>query len=90
MGTLFGWYEKGEVNSPSIHHIQNELPHSDQSSIPGGRKEKLTHLLSKLPMSHLKKTQKAELSKVILAHDQLFLIEEGELGTLNVPLWRLK
>ena len=36
-------------------------------------------------MSHLRKTQKAELSKVILAHDQLFLLEEGELGTLNVP-----
>ena len=36
-------------------------------------------------MSHLRKTQKAELSKVILANDQFFLLEEGELGTLNVP-----
>ena len=87
VGTLFGWYEKGEVNSPLIRHIQNYLlPHSDQVSIPGGCKEKLNHLLSKLPMSHLKKTQKTELNKVILANDQLFLLEEGELGTLNVPL----
>ena len=55
VGTLFGWYEKGEVSSPSVHHIENDLlPHSDQPRIPGGRKEKLTHLLSKLPMSHTK------------------------------------
>ena len=38
LGILFGWYEKGEVNSPSIYHIQNYLLlHSDQLSIPGGR-----------------------------------------------------
>ena len=85
-GVLFGWYEKGEVNAPSVQHIQNDLlPRSDISSAPGGRTEKLRDLLSQQPMSHLSKSQRQQLKQVIMAHDPLFLLEEGELGTLETP-----
>ena len=40
-GFLFGWYEKGEVSSPSVNSIQNDLlPKSDKSYAHGGRREK--------------------------------------------------
>lgn len=85
-GMLFGWYEKGEVSSPAVHYIQNDLlPASDQSSAPGGRPEKLKDLLSQQPMSHLTKAQRQQLQQIIMAHDPLFLLEEGELGTIQTP-----
>ena len=86
-GTLFGVYEKGEVNSPSVHvttEIQNNLiPQNDQSNVPGGRIEKLQDIIKQLKLSHLSEKQRKELIEIVLKHDPLFLLEKGELGLLE-------
>ena len=85
-GMLFGWYETGQVGSSPVQYIHNDLlPTSDKSHAPGGRTGKLKDLLSQQPMSHLSQYQRQQLNQVIMAHDPLFLLEEGELGTLKGP-----
>ncbi len=83
---LIGCYEKGEVSSLLVQHIQNDLiPTSDKSHAPGGRPEKLKDLLFQQHMSHLNQQQRQQVKQVIMAQDPLFLLEEGELGTLITP-----
>ena len=89
VGTFFGSYEKGEVSSSFVNtttQITNDLlPKNDLSNASGGRVEKLREVFHQLKLSHLSPTQKTSLSKVIMHHDPLFLLEEGELGQINRP-----
>jgi len=88
-GTLFGVYEKGQVVPTAVDltsQIHNDLlPTSDKSDAPGGRLEKLKDILQQLKLGNLNAKQRRALHKVILDHDPLFLLEEGELGTINAP-----
>ena len=96
VGTLVGTYElitedkihqpvePGEVNI--LKEIQNDLvPQVEPIRSEGSRQEKLGQLIDQQQWTYLSKKQREELRAAILAHDELFIVEPGELGLLKGP-----
>ncbi len=66
--------------------IKNEfLPHSDHPRVKGTRKEKLQSLLAAQNYDHLSSAEKEALFKVILEHDELFVLYPSEIGKIDAP-----
>ncbi len=84
VGTWFSRWERGEVSSLSVRTIHNDLvPQFETSTAPGDRKDKLRDLISQQPTKNLTKEQRKGLERELLAHNQVSLLEEGEIGTFN-------
>ena len=89
VGTLLGHYEVGNpegsarIIKPVIHN--DLIPHHETVKTPGNRMQHLRELFSQHDTPNLTNPQRESLKKVVENHDQLFLLEEGELGTMNTP-----
>ena len=76
--------EQSEVVG-AVGCIENTLlPHSDHALVEGDRRMKLEEIMKKLDWSHLSQGQRAELQELILENNQLFILNDKELGQLKV------
>ena len=70
----------------TIRSIDNALlPHSDRAPKRGDRRTRLETIISKLDWKHLTQDQQDSLRELILNNNNLFILDDTELGRLKVP-----
>ena len=89
-GTVVANYEiyNGPIEPPESRvnaaQIENNLePANDVVIETGSRVERLQHLLNEQSWSHLDASQRSALSEIILKHENLFMLDKSELGTIQ-------
>lgn len=75
-----------ENSATPVRHtqIENELePQGDSVPEGGTRKERLQSLVEQQPWSHLAEEHRRQLSEIVLSHEQLFILDKKEIGTIS-------
>ena len=91
-GVIVAHYEEytghvHQINEQAVHNtISNELVPTIPNIPPGlSRQEKLETLIANQDWSHLNRTQQNQLRDLVLTHQDLFVLEKTDLGTITGP-----